>query len=79
MPIRLSSLNPYVRFRFLTCRDPCIFRFQKSELARVKVSWAMEGFAGVKLKSSFYAILIDHLIQDLRFCNQLLIPNIEHT
>lgn len=77
--IVLSSLNPHphVAFRFLACRDSCIFRFQK-RIARVKVRWATEGFHRCKIEFQFYAILIDHLIQELRFRNPLLIPNIEH-
>ena len=38
----------------------------------------MEGFRRCKVEFQFYAILIDHLIQELRFRNPLLIPNIEH-
>ena len=75
--IVLSSLNPHphVAFRFLACRDSCIFRFQKSKSGRVG---QLKASAGVKLNFSFYAILIDHLIQEWRFRNPLLIPNIEH-
>lgn len=42
------------------------FQVRKSESARIEASWAMKTQAVVKLKLIFYAILIDHFIEELR-------------